>query len=70
MVWFFEKDGSFLRFETRDAADGDGFELVVSHGDGTQKIERFQDSAVLLKRQEELDSFYGHDGWAGPFGRR
>jgi hypothetical protein len=70
IVWFFEKEGSFLRFETRDAEDGDGFELVASYPDGKQQIERFDDSALLLKRQAELESFYADDGWAGPFGRR
>jgi hypothetical protein len=70
MVWFFEKEGSFLRFETRDAENGDGFELVVSHPDGNQQIERFEDSALLLKRQAELESFFNNHGWTGPFGRR
>jgi hypothetical protein len=70
MVWFFEKQGSFLRFETRDSEKGEGFELVVTHPDGKQQIERFDDSALLLKRQAELESFYADSGWSGPFGRR
>ena len=69
MVWFFEKQGSFIRCETRDAHAGDGFELVIIHPDGTQQIERFYDSTLLMKRQEELESSYANDGWAGPFGR-
>ena len=70
MVWFFEKEGSFVRFETRDAEDGDGFELLVIHPDGRQQVERFEDSGLLLQRQAELESFFSNDGWAGPFGRR
>lgn len=69
MVWFFEKQGAFIRCETRDAPDGDGFELVIIHADGREQIERFNDSALLTQRQTELESFFTHDGWAGPFGR-
>ena len=69
MVWFFEKQGAFIRCETRDARDGDGFELVIIQPDGTEQIERFRDSTLLTKRQAELESSFNDDGWAGPFGR-
>jgi hypothetical protein len=69
MVWFFERQGAFIRCETRDALDGDGFELVIIHPDGKEQIERFRDSALLIQRQSELESFFNDHGWAGPFGR-
>lgn len=68
MVWFFERDGSYIRCETREAADG-AFELVISNPDGTETVERFEDSAMLAKRQRELQSSLTDSGWTGPFGR-
>ena len=69
MVWFYERAGTFIRCETRDAENGDGFELVIINPDGSEEIERFADSSSLSRRQEELESALAHDGWAGPFGR-
>jgi hypothetical protein len=68
MVWFYERQGNFIRCETRDT-DARTFELVIVHPDGTEKIERFEDSASLKRRQQELELTLSHDGWAGPFGR-
>ena len=69
MVWFFERHGTFIRCETRDAESGAGFELVVVKPDGSEEVERFEDSASLARRQQELQSAFSHDGWSGPFGR-
>ena len=68
MVWFFERQGTYIRCETRDANEG-GYELLVINADGTENVERFEDSASLTRRQRELDSHFTHDGWTGPFGR-
>lgn len=69
MVWFYERQGSFIRCETREASSRAGFELLILHPDGTEKIERFADSQSLEERQRELQSTLTHDGWQGPFGR-
>jgi hypothetical protein len=69
MVWFYERQGAFIRCETRSAPSGVGFELVVFHPDGSELVEHFDDSATLAKRQSELESTLSHDGWTGPFGR-
>jgi hypothetical protein len=69
MVWFYERQGSFIRCETRDAANGPGFELVIIQPDGSERVEHYTDSATLTRRQEELQSSLTHDGWTGPFGR-
>jgi hypothetical protein len=69
MVWFYEREGAFIRCETRDAQNGAGFELVVIQPDGTEHVEYFEDSAALSRRQAELQSSLSHDGWSGPFGR-
>lgn len=69
MVWFFERQGSFIRCETRTREGGAGFELVVTEPDGSERVEQFDDSAKLARRQAELEHSLSHDGWAGPFGR-
>ena len=69
MVWFYERHGSYIRCEARDAADGPGFELIVVNPDGSEVVERFEDSAALTRRQEELETSLTSDGWTGPFGR-
>jgi len=69
MVWFYERQGAFIRCETRTSQSGKGFELVVIQPDGSERVEHFDDSATLSRRQAELESTLSHDGWAGPFGR-
>jgi len=68
MIWFFERQGKYVRCETRKTADG-AYELVVADGDGTERVERFDDSAALAKRQVELEQRLTADGWTGPHGR-
>ncbi|MEW6320686.1 MAG: hypothetical protein AB1635_06325 [Acidobacteriota bacterium] len=68
MVWFFERQGSFIRCETRQSGDG-AFELVIVQPDGAEQVERFEDSATLTRRQQELQRSLSGDGWTGPFGR-
>jgi hypothetical protein len=70
MVWFYERHGTFIRCETRTAANGVGFELVVIQPDGSEQVEYFDDSPSLMKRQAEIEASLTHDGWTGPFGRR
>lgn len=69
MVWFYERQGTFIRCETRDADNRSGFELVILQPDGSESVERFEDSASLERRQNELQANLSHDGWQGPFGR-
>jgi hypothetical protein len=68
MIWFFERQGKYVRCETRKTADG-AYELVVSDGDGPERVERFDDSSSLAKRQVELEQRLTADGWTGPHGR-
>ena len=68
MIWFFEKKGEYVRCETRKADDG-VYELVITDADGTERVERFEDSAELARRQVELERGYAEKGWTGPHGR-
>ncbi|MGE5244098.1 MAG: hypothetical protein ACM3SQ_07715 [Betaproteobacteria bacterium] len=67
MVWFFERKGEYLRCETRQV-DG-GFELVITEPGGTERVERFDDSAAMARRQVELERGLTGNGWSGPYGR-
>ena len=69
MVWFYERHGAYIRCETRDAANGNGFDLLILNPDGSERVEHFDDSQALTRRQQELESNLAVDGWTGPFGR-
>jgi hypothetical protein len=69
MVWFYERQGAFIRCETRTVTNRGGFELVVIEPDGSERVEHFDDSSTLSRRQAELENTLTHDGWTGPFGR-
>ena len=68
MIWFFERRGQYVRCETRKTPEGT-YELVVTSDDGTERVERFDDSTVLAKRQVEIEQELATDGWTGPHGR-
>ena len=68
MIWFFERQGQYVRCETQKTPDG-VYELITTNADGTERIERFQDSAALAKRQVEIEQGLTTDGWTGPHGR-
>ena len=67
MFWWFERKGQFLRYETREAANG-GYEFCVINPDGSEHVERFADSAQLAKRQAEFEEQITAEGWSGPHG--
>jgi hypothetical protein len=70
VVWFFERQGRFIRFETRDASDQPGvFELVIIDPNGGERVEQFPSSELLVRRQEELQHHLVSNGWQGPHGR-
>ncbi len=64
MFWWFERNGAFLRFETRNVPNG--FELHVIQPDGSERVDRFDDSRQLSKRQADLEAALAADGWTGP----
>jgi len=68
MIWFFERQGQYVRCETRKGDDG-SYELVVTEPDGTERVERFTDSSQMAKRQVEIEQGLTADGWTGPHGR-
>jgi hypothetical protein len=67
VFWWFERNGQFMRCEAHDAPGG-GYELVVTQSDGADRVERFEDSSDLAKRQLELERDLVAEGWTGPHG--
>jgi hypothetical protein len=68
VVWFYERQGCFVRFETQAGTSG-RWELVVIGADGTERVERFEDDLALQARQRQLEMEFRSEGWDGPHGR-
>jgi hypothetical protein len=64
MIWFFERNGEYLRCEVRDGATGEACELVITYPDGRQRVEPFEEPGALARRQRELELGLVSDGWA------
>lgn len=69
MIWFYERSGSHLRCEVRQAVEGDRYELVITCADGAERVEVFADSRELTRRSRELESQWRTQGWDGPYMR-
>ncbi|MBZ5558857.1 MAG: hypothetical protein LAO77_16420 [Acidobacteriia bacterium] len=67
MFWWFERAGRFVRCAAQ-AVPGDGYELRIVSPDGTERVERFDASSELAKRQASLEREFLADGWTGPHG--
>jgi hypothetical protein len=66
MIWFFERHHDRLHYEIRHQPDGPGYELVITHPDGRQEVERYSDSGALLERSTKLQLTLSADGWQPP----
>ena len=66
MVWFFEKDGVYLRVESRIRPEPPRYELVWTGADGVEKVEHFETEGELLQRYDVLTVDLKQAGWAGP----
>jgi hypothetical protein len=66
MVWFFEKNGAYLRVESRLRDDTPQYELVWTGEDGQEHREQFETEDQLLHRYDELTAALHQSGWTGP----
>ena len=66
MFWWFEQAGRYVRCEIRFVPDGYAF--VVTGPDGVERVEEFNDSQELSKRQVALERELAGKGWNGPHG--
>ncbi|MGH9345629.1 MAG: hypothetical protein ACRD26_00035 [Vicinamibacterales bacterium] len=69
MVFFFERQGQFIRCESCPADGRSGYELVILYPDGREEIEHFDDTVELNQRQMQLEASLTSSGWFGPHGR-
>ena len=67
MFWWFEREGRYLRCETRSRPEG-GYELHVINPDGAERVEQFDDPADLSRRQMAIEHDLLAEGWSGPHG--
>ena len=68
MIFFFERDGRYVRCELLPRSDGSS-ELIVTELEGGQTVERLDDSAEVTRRVSELRQSLLSAGWWGPVGR-
>jgi hypothetical protein len=63
MLWFFSRQDSRLHYEIRRQTDSEDFEIVITHPDGRQDVERYADAKKLLNRSIELQNSLKEQGW-------
>ena len=63
MIWFFSREESLLRIETRYDNDSAEYVLVVHWPDGIRQTERFRDEAGFRSRLVELQAVIDEAGW-------
>jgi hypothetical protein len=66
MIWVFERAREQLRCEIRRETTGQGFELIVTNPDGSQRMERFGETSDLIKRSLDLQMELIEAGWRAP----
>ena len=66
MLWIFERKGEQMRCEIRRDGTGAGYEMLVTNPDGSQRMERFDETPALLKRTLEFQSELLETGWRQP----
>lgn len=67
MIFFFEQDGRYTRFEVLQLASG-ASELTVTSPGGDQTVEVLA-AVEVTRRMSELRERFIDAGWWGPLGR-
>ena len=63
MLWTFSRDQRHVSCEIRLSLSGSGYELVVRHPNGSERLERFDDANTLNRRALELQGHLLSQGW-------
>ena len=66
MLWIFERKGEQMRCEIRREGVGAGYEMIVTSPDGSQRMERFEETNDLIKRTLDLQRELLESGWRQP----
>jgi hypothetical protein len=63
MIWLFDRAGEQLKYEICRRDQGDGFLLVMTHGDGRKKIEEVAEPSDLIEKSVLQMRQLREDGW-------
>ena len=66
MLWIFKRQGEQMRCEIRREGAGAALELIVTAADGSQRMERFEQTNDLIKRTLDLQLQLLENGWRQP----
>jgi hypothetical protein len=66
MLWIFEREGELMHCEIRREGAGAALELIVTAPDGSQRMERFEETNDLIKRTLDLQLELLESGWRQP----
>ena len=66
MIWIFQRGNERLHCEIHRESVGQGFELIITNPDGSQRMERFEDPSALIKRSLDLQMELIEAGWRSP----
>ena len=66
MLWIFERQGEQMSCEIRREGAGPALELIVTAPDGSQRMERFEETSDLIKRSLDLQLELLESGWRQP----
>jgi hypothetical protein len=66
MLWIFERKGEQMLCEIHREGVGVGYEMIVTSADGSQRMERFEETTDLLKRTLDLQRELLESGWRQP----
>ena len=66
MLWIFHREGEQMTCEIRREGAGVGYEMIVTRPDGSQRMERFEETNDLIKRTLEFQRELMESGWRQP----
>ena len=66
MLWIFQREGEQMTCEIRREGAGVGYEMIVTRPDGSQRMERFEETNELIKRTLEFQRELMESGWRQP----
>jgi hypothetical protein len=66
VFYFFQRGTETVQCEVRSAADGPGYEILITEPNGTERLEVFATSEEVHNRWVALHKRFADDGWWGP----
>lgn len=70
MIWSFQRGGEQRRCEVRRDVEGEAYQFVITHPDGAEHVEQFDDPAALIDRSIAYLDSLRQEGWVPVFSTR